>query len=181
MLEALPYAIEKGLRLPLVYNTSSYDSLETIAWLEGVVDVYMPDFKLWDRERARRYLLAPDYPEAAKKVVRAMHQQVGELVVDEDGLALRGVLVRHLVMPGMLEDTAEIMRFLASEISRDTYVNIMDQYYPAWKAKSEAKYAKINRRITQRELQQAFKLSREAGLWRFDSRWRRLGTVRLVW
>ena len=172
ILEALLIAIEGGLRLPLVYNTSSYDSAHSIRLMDGVVDIYMPDFKLWDRERSRRYLLAPDYPEAARAVVRAMHDQVGELLVNEDGLALRGVIVRHLVMPGMLEDTREIMRFLAG-LSKDTYVNVMDQYYPAYRAKSEEKFRDINRRVFHAEMNGAFAQARAAGLWRFDTRWRR--------
>ncbi|OGO50837.1 MAG: radical SAM protein [Chloroflexi bacterium RBG_16_68_14] len=172
VLEALPQAIELGLRLPIVYNTSAYDSLESMGLMDGVADIYMPDFKLWDRERSRKYLLAPDYPEAARRALKAMHRQVGELTVDEEGLALRGVLVRHLVMPGMLEDTRQIMNFLAQELSADTYVNIMDQYYPAWKARTEAKYAEINRPIQPAELEAAFVLARQAGLWRFDTRWR---------
>jgi putative pyruvate formate lyase activating enzyme len=102
ILEALPYAIEQGLRLPLVYNTSAYDSVHSIRLMEGIIDIYMPDFKLWDPERCRKYLLAPDYAETAQEVITAMHQQVGALKIDEEGLALRGVLVRHLVMPGML-------------------------------------------------------------------------------
>ena len=174
ILEAIPHAIEMGLRLPIVYNTSSYDSLHSIQLMDGVVDIYMPDFKLWHREHARKYLLAPDYPEVARQVVKAMHRQVGELVVDENGLALRGVLVRHLVMPGLMEDTREIMAFLARELSPDTYVNIMDQYYPAWKAKSDPKYGEINRRLQAREMAEAYACAREAGLWRFDSRWRHL-------
>lgn len=172
ILEALPYAIEGGLRLPLVYNTSSYDSLHSIRLMDGVVDVYMPDLKLWNREHARKYLLAPDYPEVARQVIRAMHEQVGVLKVNEDGLARRGVLVRHLVMPGLLDDTREILHWLA-ELSPDTYVNVMDQYRPAWKARTEAKYAEIKRPITSREYQQAVAYAREAGLWRLDSRWRR--------
>ncbi len=172
ILEALAYAVEGGLRLPLVYNTSSYDSLHSIRLMEGVVDVYMPDFKLWHREHARKYLLAPDYPEVARQVIRAMHEQVGVLKVNEDGLARRGVLVRHLVMPGLLEDTREILRWLG-ELSRDTYVNVMDQYHPAWKARTEAKYADINRRITRAEYQQALVYARQVGLWRLDTRWRR--------
>jgi putative pyruvate formate lyase activating enzyme len=130
ILEALPHAIERGLRLPIVYNTSAYDSLHSVRLMEGVADLYMPDFKVWNPERARRYLLAPDYPEAARQVICAMHEQVGELRVNEDGLAVRGLLVRHLVMPGLLEDTREIMRWIAG-LSADTYVNVMDQYYPA--------------------------------------------------
>ena len=171
ILEALPHAIEGGLRLPLVYNTSAYDSLESIRWMDGVVDVYMPDFKLWEPEHCRKYLLARDYPEAARRVVRAMHEQVGELKVDEHGLALRGVLVRHLVMPGLLDDTREIMRYLAA-LSTDTYVNVMDQYYPAWRVTERENLAGINRRITSGELAEALRHAADAGLWRIDTRWR---------
>jgi putative pyruvate formate lyase activating enzyme len=171
ILEALPHAIEGGLRLPIVYNTGAYDSLHSIRLMDGVADIYMPDFKLWDRERCRRYLLAPDYAVVAREVIRAMHAQVGELTVNEDGLALRGVLVRHLVMPGMLEDTREILRWLA-ELSRDTYVNVMEQYYPAWKAKTDQKYKVINREVETEEMEAAFACAREAGLWRLDRRWR---------
>jgi len=103
-----------------------------------------------------------------------MHEQVGELRIDENGLALRGVIVRHLVMPGLLEDTGEIVRWLAGELSPDTYVNVMDQYYPAWKAKTEAKFSNINREIRQTEFEQALAYARDAGLWRLDRRWRRV-------
>lgn len=171
VLEALPYSIEMGLRVPLVYNTSSYDSEDSLQLMEGVVDVYMPDFKLWDREHARKYLLAPDYPECARRIIQIMHQQVGELFVDEQGLARRGVLVRHLVMPGMGEDTEAILSFVAS-LSQDTYVNVMDQYYPTWKASTAEKYAEINRRITIEEFDRALSYARQAGLWRLDTRWR---------
>jgi putative pyruvate formate lyase activating enzyme len=171
ILEALPLAIEGGLRLPLVYNTSAYDSLHSLQLMDGVVDVYMPDFKLWDPERCRRLLRAPDYPEAARAAIAAMHAQVGPLRVDEDGLALRGVLVRHLVMPGMLEDTREIMAWLGA-LSPDTYVNVMDQYQPAWKTVGMA--GDLGRRLRPREMAQAEALARAAGLWRFDTRWRRL-------
>jgi putative pyruvate formate lyase activating enzyme len=173
ILEALPYAIELGLRLPLVYNTSSYDSLDSLRLMDGVVDIYLPDFKLWEPEHCRRYLLARDYATTARQVVKAMHRQVGELKVDHQGLALRGVLVRHLVMPGLLEDTRQIVQFLAAELSGDTYVNIMDQYFPAWRVTRETKYPEIRRRIWPQELAQAFQYAREAGLWRFDVRWRR--------
>jgi putative pyruvate formate lyase activating enzyme len=175
ILEALPYAIEGGLRLPIVYNTSAYDSRHSIRLMDGVADVYMPDFKLWDRERCRRYLLAPDYADRAREVIEAMHAQVGELRVDEDGLAVRGVLVRHLVMPGMLEDTRAILGWLA-DLSRDTYVDVMDQYYPAFKAKTE-KYHEINRRLAPVEVETAETYAREVGLWRLDRRWRRLSGV----
>ena len=172
ILEALVIAVERGLRLPLVYNTSAYDSLESIRWMDGLIDIYMPDFKLWDPEHCRKYLVASNYAEAARRVIAAMHAQVGELKVDEDGLALRGVLVRHLVMPGLLDDTREIMQWVAENLARDTYVNVMDQYYPAHKAETEPRLAEINRGITGEEFCTAIELARAAGLWRFDTRWR---------
>src|SRR4029453_11654105 len=144
ILEALVIAVERGLRLPLVYNTPAYDSLDSIRLMDGLVDIYMPDFKLWEAEHCRKYLVASDYSDAARAVIAEMHAQVGELKVDEDGLALRGVLVRHLVMPGLLDDTREIMHWIAMTLSRDTYVNVMDQYYPAYKAETEPRFAQIN-------------------------------------
>ncbi len=131
ILEALLLAIEQGLRLPLVYNTGAYGSLESIQLMNGIVDVYMPDFKLWNPETARRYLRAPNYPEAARRIIREMHRQVGPLVFDEKGLAVRGLLIRHLVMPGLAEETREILQWIAHELGPDTYVNLMDQYRPA--------------------------------------------------
>ncbi|MDH3525793.1 MAG: radical SAM protein, partial [Acidobacteriota bacterium] len=121
VLEAVNAAIPLGLRLPIVYNTGAYDSLASLALLDGVVDVYLPDFKFWDEGIARRLVLARGYPAHARAAIREMHRQVGPLVVDEDGLALRGLLVRHLVMPAGLAGTKEIMRFLAREVSPDTY------------------------------------------------------------
>jgi putative pyruvate formate lyase activating enzyme len=172
ILEALVIAVERGLRLPLVYNTSAYDSLESIRWMDGIVDIYMPDFKLWDAGHCRKYLVASNYAEAARKVIAAMHAQVGELKVDVNGLALRGVLVRHLIMPGLLDDTREIMHWIAGNLSPDTYVNVMDQYYPAHKAETEPRFAEINRRTSDHEFCSALELTREAGLWRLDTRWR---------
>jgi putative pyruvate formate lyase activating enzyme len=127
ILEALVVAVEEGLRLPIVYNTSAYDSMESLHLMDGVVDIYMPDFKVWDSRTALKYLLAKDYPEAARRVIKEMHRQVGELKMDEHGLARRGVLVRHLVMPGGIGGTREIMEFPAREVSPHTYVNIMAQ------------------------------------------------------
>ncbi len=173
IVEALPLAIDMGLRLPLVYNTSSYDSQECLRVMEDLVDIYMPDFKLWDEEMSRQYLAATNYPAVARQVIGEMHRQVGELKVDEQGLALRGVLIRHLVMPGRLEDTRNIVRWTA-ELSRDSYLNLMDQYYPAWKAKTNSRFAEINRRVTRPEMAQAETMAREAGLWRLDSRWREM-------
>lgn len=176
ILEALVTAVEGGLRLPLVYNTSAYDSLESLQLMDGVVDIYMPDFKLWHPESCAKYLGARDYADAARAAIAAMHAQVGELKVDEEGVALRGVLVRHLVMPGLLADTREILNWLATTISRDTYVNIMDQYFPAWKAETDERYAEIRRRPRRAEIEQAYEYARAAGLWRFDTRWR-LGAI----
>jgi putative pyruvate formate lyase activating enzyme len=141
--------------------------------MDGVADIYMPDFKLWDRERSRRYLLAPDYPDAARAVIRAMHEQAGVLRVSEDGLAVRGVLVRHLVMPGLLDETRAIAGYLG-ELSPDTYLNLMDQYYPAYRVESEEKFREIRRRVSRGEMEEAVATARAAGLWRLDTRWRRV-------
>ncbi len=168
VLEALIPAIAQGLRLPLVYNTSSYDSLESIRLMEGVVDIYMPDFKLWAARHGRKYLGAEDYPQTALAVLEEMHRQVGELCVDEKGLALRGVLVRHLVMPGLLDDTRKIMRWLACELSRDTDVNVMGQYFPAWKVTCNPRYSEINHPLARSEFREALQCALKAGLWRLD-------------
>jgi putative pyruvate formate lyase activating enzyme len=175
VLEALPLAVEAGLRLPLVYNTSAFDSLHSLRLLEGIVDIYMPDFKVWDREVARRYLLAPSYPEVARAAIGEMHRQVGDLVVDERGLALRGVLVRHLVMPGGVAGTPEIMRWLAT-LSADMYVNLMAQYAPAGKV-SASRFPELNRPVTATEMADAYAEARAAGLWRFDRRALLIGQV----
>ena len=167
ILEALPHAVERGLRLPIVYNTSAYDALESLRLLDGIVDIYMPDFKFWDRELSLAYLRARDYPEVARAAIREMHRQVGDLVIGDDGLARRGLLVRHLVMPGGIAGTQEVMRFLAEEISKDTYVNVMDQYCPAWRVSRE-QFREINRRITRAEYEEAVRVTREAGLHRLD-------------
>ena len=169
ILEALPLAVQMGLRLPLVYNTGAYDSMESMRMMEGIVDIYMPDFKYWSNERSQKYLKAKDYPETARTVIKEMHRQVGDLVLDENGLAKRGVLLRHLVMPDGLEDAENIMGYLSKEISADTYLNIMSQYFPAGKV-SEIKYQEINRRPYSQELATAEKIARQCGLHRFDQR-----------
>ncbi len=168
-LEALLLAVEHGLRLPIVYNTSAYDSLHSLRLLDGIIDIYMPDFKFWTPELARRYLKAKNYPEAARQAIKEMHRQVGPLKFDEHGLAKRGLLVRHLVMPGYLEETRHILRFLAEEISKDTYVNIMAQYYPSWQV-SDTRYPELNRRLTREEYREALRMAHEVGLWRLDRR-----------
>lgn len=169
ILEALPLAIERGLRLPLVYNTSAYDSLDSLQLMDGIIDIYMPDFKFWDSEMARRYVKAPDYPEAARQAIREMHRQVGPLTFDENGLAVRGLLIRHLVMPGDVAGTRQILEWIAREIGPDTYVNLMDQYYPAGKV-SGTEYEEISRRVTPDEYRRALAFARAAGLSRLDQR-----------
>jgi putative pyruvate formate lyase activating enzyme len=170
ILEALLIAIEGGLRLPIVYNTSGYTSLKLLNWLNGVVDIYMPDFKFANARNARRYTKAMDYPATAKVALMEMHKQVGVLKMDEHGIARRGVLVRHLVMPDDVAETGTVMRFLAERISKDTYVNIMGQYRPAGKVSSE-RVAEINRPVTGEEMKFAYQVANEAGLWRFDKRY----------
>jgi putative pyruvate formate lyase activating enzyme len=167
ILAALPKAIDKGLAVPLVYNSSGYDSVETLKLLDGVFDIYMPDFKFWHEESAKRYTKAPDYPERAKAAVKEMHCQVGDLELDEGGVAVKGLLVRHLVMPAGIKETREILRFLANEISKDTYVNVMDQYRPCGRA---TKFPPIDRRLTHEEFQKAMDAAREVGLIRLDER-----------
>ncbi len=168
VLEGLVLAVEAGLRLPIVYNTSAYDSMESLRLLDGVVDIYMPDFKLWDPKLTLRYLKAKDYAQAAGRAIKEMYRQVGPLTFDENGLAKRGVLLRHLVMPGLLDETRQILNFLAEEIGPELYINMMDQYYPAGKVTVE-KYAEINRRLTSPEFKEALQMAHEMGF-RLDER-----------
>src|SRR5918996_1871345 len=140
ILEALPLAVAGGLRLPVVYNTSSYDSLDSLRLLEGIVDVYMPDLKLLTRDGARRYLKRPDYGDVARETVKEMFRQVGELVVDDRGLAVRGMILRHLVMPGQLDETEAVLRFVAQGLGRGCYVNLMAQFYPSGRVGRDGEY-----------------------------------------
>jgi putative pyruvate formate lyase activating enzyme len=169
ILEALPLAVAGGLRLPIVYNTSAYDSRDSLRLMEGVVDVYMPDFKLWTSERARRYLKRADYPDVARHSIVEMHRQVGDLVVDEQGMARRGVILRHLVMPGLVGETEAILRFVAEELGTGCYVNLMAQYYVSGKVGRDGEYEEIARRVHREEYEQALALARELGL-RLDPR-----------
>jgi len=164
-------AAEAGLRLPLVYNTGGYDSLSTLRLLDGVVDIYMPDMKYSDARVGRQYSGVKNYPEVNRAAVKEMHRQVGDLLLDKQGIAMRGLLVRHLVLPNQLAGTAEVVRFLAEEISVNTYLNIMDQYRPCYNAD---RFPEINRRITAEEYADALRLAREAGLNRLDNRISRL-------
>ncbi len=160
ILSALYLAAQKGLRLPVVYNCGGYESLSVIRKLKGLIDIYMPDIKFFDPDASSRYLHAPDYPDIVREVVREMHSQVGELVIEE-GLAVRGILVRHLVMPGWTKDSKAIMDFLAKEISKDTYVNIMFQYRPLHQA---YRFPEIHRRPTRQEYEEVCRYAMAQGL-----------------
>jgi putative pyruvate formate lyase activating enzyme len=161
--------VDWGLNLRIVYNTSAYDSLEMLALLDGIVDIYMPDFKCWSPERARRYLKASDYPEAARAAIAEMHRQVGPLVISPDGLAIRGVLLRHLVMPGALDDTRAILAWVAGTLGPRTYVNLMGQYRPAGRVGGD-RYPEIATPPDAREIEAAVAAARQLGLERLDGR-----------
>ena len=171
ILDAVCIAARAGLRVPLVYNTGGYDSLRTLALLDGVFDIYMPDMKYSDEAVARRLSKVKDYPAVNQAAVAEMHRQVGDLVLDEHGIALRGLLVRHLLLPADLAGTAGVVRFLAEQVSPQTYLNIMDQYRPCYNAHE---FPEVNRRISSAEYSVAVQLAREAGLERLDDRHRRL-------
>jgi putative pyruvate formate lyase activating enzyme len=176
ILAGLLIAAQAGLRIPLVYNTGGYDSLKTLQLLDGIVDIYMPDMKYADEEVAWKYSKIKHYPQVNQAAVKEMHRQVGDLALDEGGVALRGLLVRHLVLPEGLAGTAEIVRFLAEEVSRNTYLNVMDQYRPCYKAHQ---LPPLERRITHEEYAEAVRLAQEAGLNRLDERRSRL--MWLLW
>lgn len=168
ILEALVLAAQRGLRLPLVWNCGGYESLDALRLLDGVVDIYMPDFKYADSEPAAEFSSAPDYPQRAEQALREMHRQVGDLVLDERGIARSGLLVRHLVMPEGVVGTEKVMRIIA-DISPNTYVNVMAQYRPCARAVG---HRVIGRRITAEEYRQAVEHARRAGLQRLDGpRW----------
>jgi putative pyruvate formate lyase activating enzyme len=165
ILEALCLAVNDGLRLPLVFNTSAYDRVETLQLLDGVVDIYMPDFKFWDAAIAAETCQAPDYRPVACAAIEEMHRQVGDLVIGTDGLVARGLLVRHLVLPENLAGTAEVMSWIATMISPHTYVNIMAQYRPCGTA---SRTPGLSRRVTTAEYAAAVAATRRTGLHRLD-------------
>lgn len=169
IVEALAIAVEHGLRLPIVYNTSAYDRLESLRLLKGIVDIYMPDFKFWSTERSRRYMKAADYPEHARTAIKEMHRQVGDLELDDEGLARRGLLIRHLVMPGCLNETRAILEWIARELGPNTYINLMDQYYPAGRVNGIT-FPELNRRLSPDEYAEALHIAAELGLHRLDRR-----------
>lgn len=180
------HARDLGLQLPIVYNTSSFDSLDSIRLLDGLVDIYLPDFKVWENSTSKRYLKADNYADVAKESIKEMYKQVGDICFTPDGLAKQGVLVRHLVMPGQEDEAQKIVQWLAENVSKDLYVHIMEQYHPrahVGKAKrksranesevgepkdpEEVRYAEINRPIKDDELSAVRRAARDAGLWRF--------------
>jgi putative pyruvate formate lyase activating enzyme len=185
------HARELGLRIPIIYNTSSYDSLESIELLKGLVDIYLPDMKVWRDETSKRLLKADNYTATAKESIKAMYEQVGDLCFTADGIAKKGVLVRHLVMPGKEDEGKEIMKWLAENVSKDMMVHIMEQYFPRAHvgkerrgnkiadvaepggvaalpaAKKDVRYAEINRPVDLSEVSAVRRAAEEAGLWRF--------------
>lgn len=163
IMAALPLAIEGGLRLPLVYNCSGYESLQTIQLLDGIIDIYMPDTKFSQAAPAKKYCQAEDYPVNIREILREMHRQVGDLQINDQGIAERGLLVRHLVMPEKLAGTEEFMHFIAAELSPNSYVNIMSQYRPCYKA---SMFPEINRRLTVGEYREAIEIATIVGLTR---------------
>jgi putative pyruvate formate lyase activating enzyme len=161
IIESIMLAAEEGLDLPVVWNCGGYETQEVLEILDGIVDIYMPDFKFWDEEPSGKYLQAPGYPDVARAAIKEMYRQVGDLTMDERGIAYRGLLVRHLVMPGNLAGTDKFISWLASEVSPNTYVNIMNQYRPCFRA---PEFMEINRRITAEEYKQAVEWAKKAGL-----------------
>ena len=165
ILAAVKIAVHNGLSIPLVYNTGGYDRIETLALLEGVFDIYMPDFKFWSPALAEQACNAADYPEVARLALQEMHRQVGDLVLDKSGIAQKGLLIRHLVLPKSLADTRDIMDFIARKISTNSYVNIMSQYRPCGRA---AEVKGLGSYLTPDEYKQAVREAIEAGITRLD-------------
>jgi putative pyruvate formate lyase activating enzyme len=169
ILTAVDNAVDKGLRIPLVYNSSGYDKARTLAILDGIFDIYMPDFKFWDPKVAGDLCDAPDYPETARSALKEMHRQVGDLVLNDQGVAEKGLLIRHLVLPEGMAGTKDVMRFIADELSSDSYVNVMAQYRPCGRAST---IAALERGITDVEYQEAVGAAVQAGITRLDERQR---------
>jgi len=165
IIAAIEIAAKKGLNIPIVYNTGSYDRVEILKILDGIIDIYMPDFKFWDNAIAKKTCNAEDYPEFAKNAIKEMHRQVGDLIIDESGIARRGLIVRHLVLPKNLAGTRSIMHFLATQISKNTYVNIMPQYRPCGKA---FQIKDLSSHINNKEFIDALDMAKEEGIERLD-------------
>jgi putative pyruvate formate lyase activating enzyme len=167
IIAAVEIAAQQGLRLPLVYNTGGYDSIEALQLLDGIIDIYMPDMKYGDSQLAHKYSKVSDYVEFNRAAVREMHRQVGDLVIDGRGIAQRGLLVRHLVLPNDISGTEQVLAFIRDELSTDTYLNLMDQYHPCYRA---ADYPALERPLTSAEYEAALQLAARYGLHRLDKR-----------
>jgi putative pyruvate formate lyase activating enzyme len=165
ILDALEIAASTGLHLPLVYNSGGYDAVETLELLDGIVDIYMPDMKYSDEKTAEQFSGIKNYPEVNRAAIKEMHRQVGDLQIDEEGIAQRGLLVRHLVLPERLAGTKEIVRFLAREVSTNTYLNIMAQYHPCHLAFD---IPQLSRSVSKKEFDEAIQLAHQQGLDRLD-------------
>ncbi len=166
IVRALIYAIELGLTIPLVYNTGGYERVEIIKMIEGIFDIYLPDFKYWEGRMSSLYSCgAEDYPERAKKAIKEMHRQVGVLKLDERHIAQRGLMIRHLVLPNDLAGTKEFVEFVFDELDPGTYVNIMSQYHPSYKANS---FPELSRKPTTSEYTKAILAARDHGLFNLD-------------
>ena len=163
--EALSLAAERGFSLPVIYNTNGYDSQELLSLLDGMVDIYLPDFKYWNREYGNIYSDTPDYPETARKSIREMHRQVGTLMTDPSGTALRGLIIRLLVLPGETAGTADVLRFIADELGNDVFVSLMSQYYPAHKADQ---FPPLGRKLRPEEYAETVRVLEELG---FENGW----------
>jgi putative pyruvate formate lyase activating enzyme len=161
ILKALGIARERGFDLPIVYNSSGYDSLETLRLLDGIVSIYLPDMRYNDNAIALRYSATPNYVEINRAAIKEMYRQVGNLVVNEEGIAKQGIIIRHLVLPGGLSGTDGVMKFLADEISKDVYISLMSQYFPAYKT---GEFTEINRRINEAEYDEAYECKMRYGL-----------------
>lgn len=161
ILEALVIALEKGLDIPIVYNSGGYDSVETLKLLDGIIDIYMPDAKYSDSHKSKEYSAAADYWEVNKKALLEMHRQVGDLKLDREGIAQKGLIIRHLVLPNEISGSFEVLRFIVEKISRNSYVNIMDQYHPCYRA---AEFPEINRPVTHQEYRKVIDCAKSAGL-----------------
>ncbi len=172
IIAAVALAAGAGLRLPIVYNTGGFDSLEALALLDGIVDIYMPDMKYGDSATARRLSKVRDYVRVNQAAVKEMHRQVGDLTLDEHGVARRGLLVRHLVLPGDAAGTERVLEFLAREVSQETYLNLMAQYFPCYRASD---HPPLDRRITLGEYERALRLAARYGLHRLDQPQRAVG------
>jgi len=166
ILLAIEIASKMGLYVPLIYNTSGYDSIETLRLLDGIIDIYMPDFKFWDSKVSEKACKAGDYSQVVRQALIEMHRQVGDLVVDASGIAVRGLLVRHLVLPDGLAGTRSVMNFIAENISPNTYVNIMAQYRPCWRADE---IQALSRPVSRKECEEAMKAARAEGIVRLDT------------